>query len=51
MKEIRDELLALLNKNPYDSSDTNYVFYGLDPDKPALGDSMLNGLVSTLESI
>ena len=51
MKEIRDELLALLEKNPHDNSDTNYVFYGTEPGKPALGDSMLNGLVSALESI
>jgi len=51
MKEIRDELLALLDKNPHDHCDTNYVFYGPEPDKPALGDSMLNGLVNALESI
>ncbi len=51
IKEIKDELLMLLQKNLHDNSDTNYVFYGTEPDKPALGDNMLNGLVSAMESI
>lgn len=46
---IREELLALADSNPHDPN--GFIFYGLLPDKPMVGNVLLDGLYDAMNTI
>lgn len=46
---IRKELIRLVDSNPHDSN--GFIFYGLLPDKPMVGNVLLEGLYDAMEKV